>query len=744
MDLTDVVDVISDFVTLKRRGANHIACCPFHNEKTPSFSVSQSKGIYKCFGCGKAGNAVSFLMDHESLSYKDAIKYLGKKYGVEIIEEDETAEDIEEKTRKESLIIVSEFANNFFQNCLINTEVGQTIAYSYFTQVRGFTKETIKKFQLGYAPSRESFRGSSPTSLVEAATKAGYKKDFLLGAGLCIESNNGGLLDKFHDRIMFPIHTLSGRVIAFGGRTMKTEKSIPKYLNSPETEIYHKSSSLYGLYYAKSAISRNGKCYLVEGYTDVISFHQAGIENVVSSSGTSLTSEQIRLIKRFTNKVTVLYDGDPAGIKASLRGIDMLLSEGLEIKVALFPDGEDPDSFARSHSKEEIENFLDTSEIDFISFKHNLIAGEIGRDPIRKAELIREIIRTISLIPDQVVRTVYIEETASKLNVRQEMLIQEVSKARRDFIASGEYEKKREAERIARLAEREAAQTPRNTGAAFDNTVSNRSIGPTSVGNAGNVSRTPNDIPPPPEDEYYYGSDNSAQNYNDVLDNFDANRDRNYSVVDHRPIEKIVPLLQTVEKEIIYYLLKFGETPIKFEEHMYIDSEAPIMQITVSQYISGEMITDDIELLNSDYKRVYDLYFSFLAEINADSNTVDTDSSNSKESNIQSIIQQRFFNHTDQAVRKTVLDIIFQEHTINVKEYIKSLIPEENILGVVVPKTVLIFKSKLAEHAYQLNLKKMKIAQESGDDETQNEIMKQMKILMIIKNQFAKELKRLT
>ena len=373
LDAAEIVDVISDFVTLRRRGANYIACCPFHNEKTPSFSVSPSKGIFKCFGCGKAGSAVTFVMEHEQMTYPEALRYLARKYGIEVHEQEETAEDAADRLKRESMTAVSEFAAKFYTDALFNTAEGHSVGLSYFRQKREFSDETIRKFGLGWSPSGHPFAGEpAAVSLPAAALKAGYKKEYLLATGLCYE-HSGELTDKFRERVIFPIHSLSGRVIAFGGRTLKEDKSVAKYLNSPESEIYHKSRSLYGIYFAKSAISKAQKCYLVEGYTDVISMHQAGIENVTASSGTSLTTDQIRLIKRFSNNVTVLYDGDSAGIKASLRGINMLLEEGMIVKVVLLPDGHDPDSFARTHKRQEILDFLEAHETDFIEFKYSLV-----------------------------------------------------------------------------------------------------------------------------------------------------------------------------------------------------------------------------------------------------------------------------------------------------------------------------------------------------------------------------------
>ena len=428
IDAANIVEVVGDFISLKKRGVNYLACCPFHNEKTPSFSVSATKGIYKCFGCGKAGNAVNFIMEHEHLTYVEALKYLGKKYGIEVKEKELTDDEVQAGNRRESLMIVSAYAQDYFTKTLWEHPDGKNIGLSYFRE-RGFNDKIIKKFQLGYSLDvRNAFSNT--------ALKDGYKKEYLVGTGLSVERNDE-LFDRFFGRVMFPIHSISGRIIAFGARTLKQDKTIAKYLNSPESEIYVKSNVLYGIFLAKQAIVRTQKCYLVEGYTDVISMHQAGVENVVASSGTSLTTEQIRLIKRFTPNVTVLYDSDPAGIKASLRGIDMLLEEGLNVKVALFPEGDDPDSFSRKHSASEFEAFLAEAEQDFISFKTKLLTQEAKNDPIQRASLISDVVRSISMIPDTITRTVYVRECAQLMAMEEDVLFSEVAKMRRKRLYEG-------------------------------------------------------------------------------------------------------------------------------------------------------------------------------------------------------------------------------------------------------------------------------------------------------------------
>jgi DNA primase len=421
-DAAQITDVVQDYITLKRRGTNYLGLCPFHNEKTPSFTVSPAKNIYKCFGCGKGGNPVNFIMEHEKISYYEALKFLAKRYNIEIVETQINEEDQQQKTERESMMIVSEYAGKYFSKNLHDTEEGKNIGYSYFKE-RGFRDETIRKFELGYSlEQRDSF--------TRQAQKEGYKIEYLVKTGLTIQSEGHSPFDRFGGRVMFPIHNLTGKVIAFGGRIMTNDKKTAKYLNSPESEIYHKSNVLYGIFFAKQSIIQQNKCILVEGYTDVISMHQAGIENVVASSGTSLTVEQIRLIKRFTNNVTILYDGDPAGIKASLRGIDLILEEGMNVRVILLPQPEDPDSFARSHSTTELNDYLQKNETDFINFKTNLLLDEVKNDPIKKAQAISDIVHSIAIVPDSIIRSVFIRECSRILLVDEKVLYFEVNKQR--------------------------------------------------------------------------------------------------------------------------------------------------------------------------------------------------------------------------------------------------------------------------------------------------------------------------
>jgi DNA primase len=419
-DTAQIQDVVGDFVTLKKRGVNLLGLCPFHNEKTPSFIVSPAKGIFKCFGCGKGGNSVHFIMEHEQISYYEALKYLARKYNIEVQERELSAEEMAVRNDRESMFLVNDFAQKHFTNTLHHHIDGKSIGLGYFRE-RGFRDDIILKFQLGYSlDQRDAF--------TQAALKAGYSKEYLVKTGLTLEGDNNYVADRFRGRVMFPVHSLSGKVVAFGGRILKKDDKMAKYVNSPESEIYHKSNELYGIYFAKQAIVKQERCFLVEGYTDVISMHQSGIENVVASSGTSLTPGQIRLIHRFTENVTVIYDGDAAGIKASIRGIDLLLEEGLNIKVLLLPDGEDPDSFARKHNASDFIEYVEKKSSDFIRFKTNLLLADAGTDPVKRAGLVLDIVRSIAIIPNSAVRGEYVKECSTLLNVDEAMLYYEINK----------------------------------------------------------------------------------------------------------------------------------------------------------------------------------------------------------------------------------------------------------------------------------------------------------------------------
>jgi DNA primase len=422
LDAAQIADVVQEFIPLKKRGVNLLGLCPFHGEKTPSFTVSPSKGIFKCFGCGKGGNSVNFIMEHEHLSYPEALKYLATKYHIEIEEKELTKEDIEKQNERESLLVVTAYAGRQFSENLLNSDEGISVGLTYFKE-RGFRHDTLKKFDIGYSFERRD-------AFSKKAVEDGYKQEFLVKTGLSIQGEEK-IFDRFHGRVMFPIHSLSGQILGFGGRILKTDPKAAKYLNSPESEIYHKSKIVYGIYQARKSITVNDRCYLVEGYTDVLSLHEADIENVVASSGTSLTQEQVRLIKRFTQNITILYDGDAAGIKASIRGIDIVLEEGMNVKIVLLPPGEDPDSYSKKVNNEEFTRYLKQNETDFIRFKTQLLLSEAQNDPVRRADLIRDIVKSIAVIPETITRTVYIKECSTLLDVPEQVLYNEVDKLRR-------------------------------------------------------------------------------------------------------------------------------------------------------------------------------------------------------------------------------------------------------------------------------------------------------------------------
>ena len=557
LDTAQIVDVVGDFVTLKKRGSNYTACCPFHNEKTPSFSVSATKGIYKCFGCGKSGTAVGFVMEHEHLSYTEALKYLAKKYNIEVIEKEESAEDIAKRQRHESLLLVSEFGGKFFQESL-GTPDGQAIAYQYFRS-RGLQDETIRKYGLGWAPV-------SRKALSEAARAAGYKEEFLIETGLSIKYDDGRLVDRFFDRVIFPIHSVSGRVIAFGGRTLKTDKSVAKYVNSPETEIYVKSKSLYGIYFAKGEISKKDKCILVEGYLDVLSMHQLGITNVVASSGTSLTEDQIRLIHKFTDNITIIYDGDSAGIHAALRGTDMILKEGMNVKIILLPDGQDPDDFAKRHTLEEVEDYIARNEQDFISFKTDVLLKEAGNDPLKRAELINDISDTISVIPDAVVRAMYVRSSAERFDIDERLILDRIGKTRSAMIEAEVKRREREQQKAAQQA------------AVPD------------YGPVPDYVDYPEEYPY--DDQPVYPEDVPA------------------IVADASGIES--PKLATFEKDLLKFILEEGCSTLDFDRDSKYYVEG--VKYNVAEFIDGSLAEDEADFFNSRYRKTYEEYFRFYEE----------------------------------------------------------------------------------------------------------------------------------
>lgn len=643
LDSAQIVDVISDFVSLKRRGANYIACCPFHNEKTPSFYVSPAKGIYKCFGCGKSGTAVGFVMEHESMTYVEALKYLARKYGIEVKEKEDSPEEIAARQRNESLLLVMDYTEQFFKDSL-KTQEGRSIGYAYFRS-RGLEDATIEKYGLGWSPK-------SGHALAEAALAKGYKEEFLTATGVCIKRNDGSLIDKFYDRAMFPIHSVSGRVIAFGGRTLRSDyktANIGKYVNSPETEIYDKSRSLYGIYFAKSEISKLDKCYLVEGYLDVLSMHQLGITNVVASSGTSLTVPQIRLIKKFTDNITIMYDGDAAGIHAALRGIGLILKEGLNVRVVLLPDGDDPDSYSQKHNLEEVQAFLQANEQDFIEYKTDLLLGQSGNDPLKKAELINDIADTIALIPDQIKRAVYVQSAAVKFGINEDALYARILNTRQKMID----DERKEAERERMREERQARAN----------------AGPQSAdANAGGQSvPDPEDYGEPVGDGYMDGQMEPV----DVpvpADTAPARANAGGVYLEN-------PVMAPVERDLLKFILVSGLDTMDFEsDSEFYDSE---------KTTAADFIRDAIEehpFSNSLYARTFDEYFKLY----------DADATLGQDDIIRSLM-----NSPDREMASLVGDLVEEKYRLTVKNFSDAMTSQSSFLVIQVPKAIMVYNSKI-------------------------------------------------
>ena len=551
MDATHIEDVIGEFVSLKKRGANHIGCCPFHNEKTPSFYVSPSKGIFKCFGCGKSGNAVGFLMEHEHYSYPEALRYLARKYNIQIEEEEMTEEQKERQNERDGLFHVSEFAQKYFADLLYNDELGRAIGLSYFHQ-RGMSDEIIKTFGLGYCKDEWS-------DFTDHARRNGYSDQVLEKTGLTIFKEEGKCYDRFRGRVMFPIFSISGRVMGFSGRVLSKEKQAAKYVNSPDSEIYNKSQILYGLFQAKNAISKANKCYLVEGNVDVVSMHQSGVCNTVASCGTSLTNEQIRLIKRYTPNVTVLYDGDSAGIKAALRAVNLLFEEGMHVRVVLFPDGEDPDSYAQKYGSTQLQEYLATHEENFVKFKSRVLLDDVQNDPIRKTEVLKEIVQTIALVPDMLERQEYINETAFKLHMSEQVLTQELAKTMAGNAQKAWKEENRRQQQQAAAEGHPQGQDP--------------------------------GVPPPlmPEAEDYGTAP--------VSSGFTAP-------------PQILPTAGTAEaqeKQLVSLLLNFGNRKVMIDT-LNQQGESEMVEATIAEVIVDEVCSDELKFDNPVYQNIFDLF----------------------------------------------------------------------------------------------------------------------------------------
>ena len=680
LDAAQIYDVVSDFVTLRKRGVNYVGLCPFHDDKTPSFYVSPAKGLCKCFACGKGGNAVHFIMEHEQMSYPEALKYLAKKYGIEIKERELSSEEKIAQSERESLFIVNNFARDYFQNILKNHVDERSIGMAYFRS-RGFRDDIIEKFQLGYCTE-------SHDALAQEALKKGYKKDYLVKTGLCYETDDHRLRDRFWGRVIFPVHTLSGKVVAFGGRVLAgaTKGVKVKYVNSPESEIYHKSNELYGIYFAKQAIVKQDRCFLVEGYTDVISMHQSGIENVVASSGTALTPGQIRMIHRFTNNMTVLYDGDAAGIKASIRGIDMLLEEGMNIKVCLLPDGDDPDSFARKHNATEFQAFIQENETDFIRFKTNLLLEDAGKDPIKRAELIGNLVQSISIIPEAIVRDVYIKECAQLLHVEDKLLVSEVAKRR-----------EKQAEQQAERAERErrsanAARANAETGVNGSHTAATNP----DAQQAGYPSQSlpaglPSEIPPPfpPEEEY----------------------------VSFIPQEgKEGQEFYKYERLILKMVVLYGERVMC----NVTNEEGQETPITVTEYIVNDLKEDELAFHNPLHRQI-------LTEA-------------AERIHNEGFTAERYFvAHPDPVISKLSVELISNRYQLR-KSQIEQMVTDEERLYELIPRLMINFKYAIVCEELKHTLFALQNPAIANDETQCNSIMERYNELNKVKSIMAKRL----
>lgn len=701
LDTARVEEVIGDFVTLRRRGADLWACCPFHGEKTPSFHVIPAKGQYYCFGCHKGGSAVGFIMDYEHLSYVEALRYLARKYNIEIVEKEETAEDIANRQRNESLLLVSEYAGKFFKEQL-HTDEGRSVGLEYFHS-RGLEDATIEKYGLGWAPS-------SRHALTDAAKAAGYKDEYLLETGLCAAYDSDNRLhDRFYDRVVFPIHSMSGRVIAFGARTLKSKeegKPYAKYVNSKESDIYVKNKSLYGIWFAKNEMARKDKCYLVEGYLDVLSMHQLGITNVVASSGTALTEGQIGLIKRFTQNVTIMYDGDSAGIHAALRGIDMFLREGMNVKVVLIPDGDDPDSYSRKHSLAEVEEFLAAAEMDFVDFKSSLLLKDTARDPLKRAEVINDIADTIADIPDAVKRSVYVDFLSDKFEIRRDILDERIGATRSKRLIEQKKAADRDRERLRN-------QTSRSGASAGSATILPGNGYATGSGN-GSIAGT-------------FGvsgssTDGLAYGGAPVAEPVEATRQSTGldALIDNR-------IMATAERDLLNFILTYGTTKLEFQSDSAFYSGSDEDALTVFDFIGQALEGDNSQFANSVFRKVYEAY-----------------SKDYYEGYSQDEIVKRLMDGEDRDMAYVAAQLSTDErYDLSVKNLRQSMMSKGSWLTIYVPKAILVYQQSRLEDKENELKERLGDAQAASDDDRVLEIMQEMlkvqKALKMVKVRLGRE-----
>lgn len=697
LDTARVEEVIGDFVTLRKRGADLWACCPFHGEKTPSFHVIPAKGQYYCFGCHKGGSAVGFIMDYEHLSYVEALRYLAKKYNIEIVEKEETAEDIANRQRNESLLLVSEYAGNFFKEQL-RTDEGRAVGLEYFHS-RGLEDATIEKYGLGWAPS-------SRHALTDAAKAAGYKDEYLLETGLCAAYDSDNRLhDRFFDRVVFPIHSVSGRVIAFGARTLKSKepgKPYAKYVNSKESDIYVKNKSLYGIWFAKNEMARKDKCYLVEGYLDVLSMHQLGITNVVASSGTALTEGQISLIKRFTQNVTIMYDGDSAGIHAALRGIDMFLREGMNVKVVLIPDGDDPDSYSRKHTLAEVEEFLAGAEKDFVDFKSSLLMKDAAGDPLKRAEVINDIADTIADIPDAVKRSVYIDFLSDRFEIRRDILDDRISSTRSRRLMEQKKAADRERERLRNQEEARWSET--STGSASELSGNGSTVGTSGIPG------------------YPIASDGSAYGNVTEAGPVESTQQRTGldALIDNR-------IMGTAERDLLNFILTYGTTKLEFssDSDFYTGSDEETQ--TVFDFIDQALEGDKSGFSNSVFQRAYEAY-----------------SKDYYDGYSQEEIVKRLMDGQDRDVAYVAAQLSTDErYDLSIDNLRNSMMAKTSWLTLYVPKAILVFQKCRLENREEMLRESLRQAQSASDAdrimEIMQDILKVQKALKVVKVRLGRE-----
>ncbi|WP_304249811.1 DNA primase [Parabacteroides gordonii] len=689
LDAANIVDVVSEFVTLRKRGINYVGLCPFHTDKTPSFYVSPAKNICKCFACGEGGTAVHFIMKHEQLNYFDALRFLAKKYNIEIQERELTEKEKQKKSDRESMLIVNSWAQQYFTTQLYEHVEGKTVGLRYFAE-RGFREDTIRKFQLGYSLDQRD-------ALYKEATKSGYKKEFLEKTGLVIAYDNGGVNDRFRGRVIFPVHTLSGKVVAFGGRVLKKDEKTAKYVNSPESEIYHKSNELYGIFFAKQAIVKADCCFLVEGYTDVISMHQAGIENVVASSGTALTQGQIRLIHRFTSNITVLYDGDAAGIKAALRGIDLLLEDGMNVKVVLLPDGEDPDSFARKHNASQFAEFIKQSETDFIRFKTRLLLDDAGNDPIKRSSLITDIIRTVAIIPDNIARSIYIRECSSMMEIDEQVLLNEVNKIRLS------------------KDERQSTQAPPPQAnispiPEYTDIPGYQPYTGEITGEAESFLPPDDNIPPPPPPEEYPSEETGPMEVPPMAPPPPQPQ--------MPPQPKRSPY-EAYEVTLMKYIVRYGEK-VLFD---YVDEETnEHIVMHVADYIRYDLERDDLTFYTPIFKSMLD-------------------EAAEKCKNEGFIANRYFLAHPDPNVSRLAANLISEKYQLSkYHSKYRELEQEEDKLDQLVIREIYAIKDAYIIHQIKETQLAIKEAHLKGNEDQVFELMKKLTHLNEIKNVLSKEL----